>query len=177
MELSQASMVGIFDGLSSIGLQNQLNMVWFWVRDSEWQRHPRHPQEEFCSTAVRLKHTLFTTVTLRTQNANWLKWITTHAIYSTYKLRNSRVYYITFILSLLRAALAFYTLQICFTQIFLFTLWAAWQRTDETGEETSVELTTIALGVKCTFISNLIKTHSRKKKIQKNNFYCKKSIK
>ena len=27
----------------------------------------------YCSTAVRLKHTLFTTVTLRTQNANRLE--------------------------------------------------------------------------------------------------------
>ena len=59
-----------------------------------------------CSTAVRLKHTLFTTVTLRTQNANRLEYITTHAIYSTCKLRNSRVYYITFILSLLRACIS-----------------------------------------------------------------------
>ena len=74
-----------------------------------------------CSTAVRLKHTLFTTVTLRTQNANWLKWITTHAIYSTCKLRNSRVYYITFILSLLRACISIVYTTVCFF-VFLKTV-------------------------------------------------------
>ena len=36
-------MVGICDGLSSIGLQNQLNMVWFQVKGSELHRHPHHP--------------------------------------------------------------------------------------------------------------------------------------